>query len=233
MTQFTTLTNESVNTILTTIKPLTGNYSNHTNHSEVDNKNDSKVILIVILIVSFIVCSLLEGFHKVITGGNESFLIKVIKSPFIIILSIPNFMIIFVMMPFGVTLHERYVEWRKRLKQYWYITCLSCINRVFNMPQEETLPQHIAEAYIDETNKFFSDEYDTIEYPHEEIDVCSICMDKLDANCDKNEKVILLKCGHCFHEQCLKSWYKSSVQKNCPVCRETLEIKNYYNFKEI
>ena len=67
----------------------------------------------------------------------------------------------------------------------------------------------------------FSDEYETIEYPEEEIEICSICMDKLDVKCNdvKNEKSVLLTCGHCFHEGCLKDWYKSSEQKDCPICR--------------
>ena len=60
-------------------------------------------------------------------------------------------------------------------------------------------------------------------------------MDKLDVKCDnlKNEKSVLLTCGHYFHEECLKSWYKSSSQKDCPICREKLEIKNYYVFNEL
>ena len=66
-------------------------------------------------------------------------------------------------------------------------------------------------------------------------EICSICMDKLNVKCHdvKNEKSVLLTCGHYFHEECLKTWYKSSAQKDCPICREKLEIKNYYVFHEI
>lgn len=228
MVQSTTLNNA------TTVEPTIGNYTNHTNHVSVDDENNSKVILIIIIITVFIVCSLLEGFHRVVTSGNESFLMKIIKIPFIMILSMPDFIILFIIMPLGASIYEKYVDWKKSLKQYWYITCLNCINVLFNIPQQETLPQNIAEAYIDEVNRFFSDEYDTIEYSKEEIDVCSICMEKLYINCEtKNEKSVLLTCGHSFHEECLKSWYRSSIQKDCPMCRETLEIKNYYVFKDI
>lgn len=41
---------------------------------------------------------------------------------------------------------------------------------------------------------------------------CSICCDPLLA-----DKVVILKCGHLFHEDCLTEWIKRS--KTCPECR--------------
>ena len=57
-------------------------------------------------------------------------------------------------------------------------------------------------------------------------------MDKLDVKCNdvKNEKVILLKCGHCFHGRCLKVWYKGVPKK---IVQYEKLSKNYYVFKEI
>ena len=218
-----------IHKVFTTLEPL----KNHTNHTNETDHHIPIGIVVLFVIIFLMICALAETVNKFVSHDSEPCFNKLIKFPFLLILSIPDFIATILICPFGVTINERYVEWRKRLKLYWYITCLNCVDRIFNVQLEETLPQHISEAYIDETNKFFSDEYETIEYPNEEIENCSICMDKLHVNCDKNEKVILLKCGHCFHEGCLKVWYKSSAQKDCPICREKLEIKNYYSFKEI
>lgn len=234
----TSLNNSSVNiinNILTTVEPLTtGNYTNHTNYTNDTDHHIPIGIIVLFVIIFLMICSLAESINKLFSPDSEPCFNQLIKFPFLLILSIPDLIATIVICPFGVTVFEKYVEWRKRLKQYWYIICLDCVDGFFNIQHEEILPQHLAEAYIDETNKFFSNKYDTIEYSHEEIENCSICMDKLNVNYDnKDEKVILLKCGHCFHEQCLKSWYKSSTKKNCPICREDLKIKNYYVFKEI
>jgi hypothetical protein len=237
----TSFDNASVNiihNILTTVEPLTTrNYSNHTNvtnHTNDTNHSIPIVIIVMIVIISLIICSIIEAFNKLISPNSEPCCNQLIKLPFLIIASIPDLIASIVICPFGITVNERYVAWRSKFKDYCYIICLNCVDRLFNIQREETLPQNIFEAYIDEINEFFSDEYETIEYPNEEIEVCSICMDKLDVSYDdKNEKSVLLTCGHCFHEQCLKSWYKSSIQKDCPICREDLKIKNYYVFKEI
>ena len=234
VTSFDTSSVNIINNILTTVEPsTTGNHTNYTNYTNETDHHMPIGIITLFVIIFLMICTLAETINKQVSHDSEPCFNKLIKFPFLLILSIPDLIAVIVICPFGVTVNDRYVAWRKRLKQYWYITCLNCVDRIFNIQQEETLPQHISEAYSDETNKFFSDKYNTIEYPHEEIENCSICMDKLNVNCDKNEKVILLKCGHCYHEQCLKSWYKSSTQKNCPICREDLKIKNYYVFKEI
>ena len=220
----------TIDNIFTTVEPL----KNHTNYTNETDHHIPTGIVVLFVIIFLMICTLAETINKQVSHDSEPCFNKLIKFPFLLILSIPDLIATILICPFGVTVFEKYVEWRKRLKQYWYIICLDCVDGFFNVQQEETLPQHISEAYIDETNKFFSDEYDTIEYPNEEIDLCSICMDKLNVNYDtKNDKSVSLKCGHCFHEKCLKSWYKSSTKKNCPICRETLEIKNYYVFKEI
>ena len=240
MIQYTTLINATLNilnNISTTVLPLTtGNYSNNTNHDNTNNddKNDFTPYIIIIIILAFIVCSLLEGFHRAVTSDNEPFIVKIIKFPFIFIISLPNIIIMIIIYPFGEETKNKYKIWRKNLKEYWYYTCLDIVDCIFNIEREETLPYVVQDVTNTEVNQFFSAEYETIEYPKEEIDVCSICMEKLDINCEtKNEKLVLLTCGHCFHEECLKSWYRSSIQKDCPICRKTLKIKNYYVFEEI
>ena len=42
---------------------------------------------------------------------------------------------------------------------------------------------------------------------------------------DKNkDDIILLKCGHSFHFNCIKSWEK----KVCPICKANIEIDSWY-----
>ncbi|KAL3253636.1 hypothetical protein MRX96_054428 [Rhipicephalus microplus] len=43
---------------------------------------------------------------------------------------------------------------------------------------------------------------------------CSICLE--DLNADRQE-IRALSCRHCFHEQCLKEWFKT--ERTCPNCR--------------
>jgi len=237
MVQFTTMNNTTINiinTISSTIEPLTtGNYSNHTNHTNHSNGNNKNYLTIYILfaILSIIALVLLEFFHNFITVDNELFIVKIIKFPF----KLPNIIIMIIIYPFGEETKNNYKTWRKNLKEYWHDTCLDFIDYIFNTERVESLPYVIQDISNDEVNQFFSDEYETIKYTKEEIEICSICMDKLDVKCNdvKNEKSVLLTCGHCFHEGCLKDWYKSSEQKDCPICREKLEIKNYYVFDEI
>lgn len=239
MVKSTTLNNATINiidTISTTVEPLTtSNYSNHTNHTNDNNKNDFTPYIIIIIILVFIIFSLLEGFHRAVTSDNEPFIVKIIKFPFVFTISLPNIIIMIIIYPFSEETKNKYKIWRKNLKEYWYYTCLDIVDCIFNIEREETIPYVIQDVSNTEVNQFFSDQYETIEYPKEEIEICSICMDKLDVKCDdlKNEKSVLLTCGHYFHEECLKSWYKSSTQKDCPICREKLEIKNYYVFNEI
>ena len=171
--------------------------------------------------------------------------VSIISIPFLIIVSLPDIIALIIVYPFGEETVKKYKEWRKNLKEYWHDTCLDIVDCVFDTEREETLPYIITDVSNNEINEFFSNEYETIEYPHEEIEICSVCMYKLNTTNDDEEnyikennpenedKSVLLTCGHCFHEECLKSWYKSSLQQDCPICRKTMEIKNYYVFNDI
>lgn len=46
-------------------------------------------------------------------------------------------------------------------------------------------------------------------------DSCPICLIPF----EKDEELILLKCGHYFHQVCIKDWFKEKVI--CPLCKET------------
>jgi hypothetical protein len=44
---------------------------------------------------------------------------------------------------------------------------------------------------------------------------CSICMD----NYELNEKMIILKCNHTYHEKCIENWL-CNQKVTCPICRK-------------
>jgi len=50
---------------------------------------------------------------------------------------------------------------------------------------------------------------------------CAICFEDLD-----RETMVIEKCQHCFHEACLKRWYRANG--SCPSCREAREVENKY-----
>ena len=72
---------------------------------------------------------------------------------------------------------------------------------------------------------------------------CPICYEPLFTKTDKRimrlkrkvlvkrgEKlpIIKLKCGHCFHKKCIKSWFMKTdmdSSKQCPMCRENIRFK--------
>ena len=45
---------------------------------------------------------------------------------------------------------------------------------------------------------------------------CSICLDSY----MEDEIIIYLECGHYYHNECSKQWFKEG--KNCPLCRASL-----------
>jgi len=47
---------------------------------------------------------------------------------------------------------------------------------------------------------------------------CSICLDTL----KRNDTVIQLDCDHLFHKACIKQWFNTKVNKNCPLCRNII-----------
>ena len=55
----------------------------------------------------------------------------------------------------------------------------------------------------------------------EQIEECSICLEKL----EKNNSVVILECGHKFHDKCIKNWMK--IKKTCPICRKKIKIKKF------
>ena len=56
---------------------------------------------------------------------------------------------------------------------------------------------------------------------------CSICIESLKSNSIINNidnNVYRLECNHYFHRNCLQKWLSSSMNKNCPNCRQIITI---------
>ena len=54
-----------------------------------------------------------------------------------------------------------------------------------------------------------------------ELDIdCSICLNEIDIE----DTVLKLECEHIYHNTCLKDWYLKSENKNCPICREDIDV---------
>ena len=52
---------------------------------------------------------------------------------------------------------------------------------------------------------------------------CSICKDQF----EKGNKVIILKCEHVLHSDCIEEWVK--YKSECPVCRERIDTTDSNN----
>ena len=52
-------------------------------------------------------------------------------------------------------------------------------------------------------------------------DECSICFKQM------VKEITLLKCGHCYHKDCIEKWYTVGMKKGkntCPLCRAEFNI---------
>ena len=50
-------------------------------------------------------------------------------------------------------------------------------------------------------------------------DNCIICFEKINSN---SNKCTLLSCHQCFHDDCLRKWFKTN--SSCPMCRKEVNI---------
>ncbi len=74
--------------------------------------------------------------------------------------------------------------------------------------EEQNIINIDSEIKLSETTKLF------------EQKSCSICME----NFNDTEKIIKLKCNHCFHKTCIESWIK--IKLKCPICKfDIIEIR--------
>ena len=52
--------------------------------------------------------------------------------------------------------------------------------------------------------------------------ICSICLDNLKFS---DQNISVLKCGHIFHHDCLKSWIQ--IRHTCPDCRRIIDKNSF------
>lgn len=50
---------------------------------------------------------------------------------------------------------------------------------------------------------------------NDEPQECYICYEKMDTLCRLN-------CNHCFHKECIKTWFQSNHTCSCPTCRNVV-----------
>jgi len=68
------------------------------------------------------------------------------------------------------------------------------------------------------------------EDPIFDTQTCAICLEDTDCTnsinsaASENVKPLLpIKCGHCFHEECISQWRR--MKNNCPLCNKTMTWK--------
>jgi hypothetical protein len=45
---------------------------------------------------------------------------------------------------------------------------------------------------------------------------------------DNINNIVKLECGHFYHSQCIEPWYKTSKNKDCPMCKSEIKVEDYY-----
>ncbi|GMT24215.1 hypothetical protein PFISCL1PPCAC_15512, partial [Pristionchus fissidentatus] len=53
---------------------------------------------------------------------------------------------------------------------------------------------------------------------------CNICFDSFTSS--GNHRLVSLRCGHFFGEDCIKRWISSESGKSCPTCKKSAQIKD-------
>lgn len=86
------------------------------------------------------------------------------------------------------------------------------INDFENETEYEDIKITLSESEFSKLNSVILDESILINKD------CSICLDKLLLS----NNLIILKCNHIYHKDCIKSWFNQSTK--CPICR--CEIRN-------
>ena len=54
----------------------------------------------------------------------------------------------------------------------------------------------------------------------EKYDECAVCLDDLFEEDGRGDVSQIKQCGHCFHTECIKEWFKKDL--SCPSDREPL-----------
>ena len=80
----------------------------------------------------------------------------------------------------------------------------ACLHEYYNRRNYGTMGQPLVENRREVRNEKLFEEG------------CVICLERY----KKNDKIIVLKCNHIFHDECIEEWFISRL--SCPLCRLTL-----------
>ncbi|GMR48106.1 hypothetical protein PMAYCL1PPCAC_18301 [Pristionchus mayeri] len=67
----------------------------------------------------------------------------------------------------------------------------------------------------------------SISHDDDSEDHCSICFDAFTSS--GNHRLVSLRCGHFFGEDCIKRWISSESGKACPTCKKSAKLKDLRN----
>ncbi len=103
----------------------------------------------------------------------------------------------------------------------------NCFNRNSNQNKKKKIEERkIAENLFQKIKFILFNDYKE----KEKVNACSICLE----NFNPEDKIIINKCNHIFHLECLKKWFiplnSIEVNNTCPGCRnELFDLKNIKN----
>lgn len=59
---------------------------------------------------------------------------------------------------------------------------------------------------------------------HNDDDICTICHESFDAK----KSSALHECGHIYHNDCIRTWFKNKEMITCPCCRTSCDPDKYF-----
>jgi transcriptional antiterminator len=98
------------------------------------------------------------------------------------------------------------------LNEEWYEAFHDYFSNELKKVRDEKLKEKA--VYDEQIKKLKRDYFDKKKYN----DLCIICQN----NFKDKEKVIVISCKHCFHEDCIVPWLKN--KKQCPFCKSEVIV---------
>ena len=77
--------------------------------------------------------------------------------------------------------------------------------------------------YGSSNKKHWDEEYPQIHQDPKESPTCPVCFLEFE-----NSSVIVLDCGHVFHEACIREWREKNKQDICPTCRQSYDYEKSF-----
>ena len=58
-------------------------------------------------------------------------------------------------------------------------------------------------------------------------EICVICTEKFTTE----SRIVVLRCGHDYHEKCFRDWVVDKDISTCPLCQQTVLVKTFNRWK--